>query len=252
MQLNRRVALITGATRGIGEAIARRLAREGATVIVNGRDQEKCRELVADLERGGAMASFVAGDVSNSDTVEAIASHVSHKHGHLDVAVLNAGVVTYGAFWEISEADFDEMMAVNVRGPWMCAKALHPLMPRGSSIILTGSISSFMPYIGESIYCASKGAAQQLMRAMALELAGRGIRVNAIAPGIVIGGGMSQDRADEAQDPQRVMNELVGPTPLQRGGTLEEMADGALFLAGRQSTFITGQSLVIDGGMLLT
>lgn len=251
MELTGRVALVTGATRGIGEVIARRLSGEGATVIVHGRHERKCVGLVSDLVAAGGNATYVCGDIGESETAQALASHVASEFGTLDIAVLNAGAIAYGAFWDISESDFDEMMAVNVRGPWLCAKALHSLMPRGASIIVTGSVSSMKVFPGETVYGASKGAAEQLMRGLAYELAERGIRVNAIAPGVVLGAGMSQDAVNAAEDSEQALAEMLATTPLGRGGTTDEMADAVVFLAGPRSTFITGQTVVVDGGILL-
>lgn len=251
LQLESKLALITGATRGIGRGIARKFAAEGARLILNGRDEQAGRLLVEELSATGSTVDFVGGSVLDPQTLSRIAERVAESGNVLDVMVLNAGSLTTGSIWETSEEAFDTMMAVNVRAPWMFAKRLYTLMPEGASIVMTASVSSFRPYPTEGAYCVSKAATLQLVKVLASEFAPRKIRVNALCPGFVGGEGMSQDLIDASADPSSAHDAFVAGTLLGRAGSVEEMADGALYLASSQSSYVTGTSLVLDGGLLI-
>src|ERR1700682_1892576 len=246
-----KVAVITGATGGIGQAIARCFAAEGAELILAGRARERAQPLLAELRASGASAQFVLGDLRAYGVIEEIADTVRARHGRIDSLVLNAGVISLGRTCDITPPQFDEMMAVNVRAPWMCVRGLHDLLADQATVIATGSVSSFAIFAGESVYCMTKAAAIQMVRALALEFADRQIRVNALCPGVVGGGGMSQQIIDASADPAAELAHSNAATPLGRAGTLEEIAAGALFLASDESSFMTGSSLVLDGGIII-
>ena len=252
MRLRNKVAVVTGATTGVGGVIARRFAAEGASVIVNGRNQEAGDGLVDELRAQGVRADFVCGDVAEEATAEAIAETARSAYGRIDIMMLSAGVIFYGDFWELTPEQFDVTMRVNVRGPWLCARAAVPLLPRGASIVLMGSVSSFMIPPGESIYCVSKGAVAQLARAIAGDLAPRGVRANALCPGAIGEVGMMQTAIAESDDEgAAVIDEVRSITPLGRMATPSEIANGAVFLASDESSYMTGASLLLDGGILI-
>jgi NAD(P)-dependent dehydrogenase (short-subunit alcohol dehydrogenase family) len=252
MRLADKVAVVTGATTGIGQVIARRFAAEGASLIVNGRNRQAGARLVDELRSAGTSADFVCGDVADEATADSIADTARARYGRIDTMMLNAGVVVYGNFWELTPEEFDLTMGVNVRGPWLCARAAVPLLPDGASIVLMGSVSSFMIPPGESVYCASKAAVVQLAKAIAGDLAHRGIRANALCPGAVGEVGMMQAAIAESDDGGAgVIEEVKAITPLDRMATPTEIANGALFLASSESSYMTGASLVLDGGILI-
>jgi NAD(P)-dependent dehydrogenase (short-subunit alcohol dehydrogenase family) len=252
MRLADKVAVVTGATSGIGQVIAKRFATEGASLIVNGRNQQAGARLVDELRSAGANADFVCGDVADEATADEIADTARARYGRIDTMMLNAGVVRYGNFWELTPEEFDLTMGVNVRGPWLCARAAVPLLPDGASIVLMGSVSSFMIPPGESVYCVSKAAVVQLAKAIAGDLAHRGIRANALCPGAVGEVGMMQAAIAESDDGGAgVVEEVKAITPLDRMATPTEIANGALFLASSESSYMTGASLVLDGGILI-
>ncbi len=250
-RLRDKVAVITGATAGIGRAIATRFGAEGATLLLCGRNRERADSLLAELRDSGANAEFILGDIRSEDFVAELAQTVRARYGHIDSLVLNAGVISVGKLWEITPEQYDDMMEVNVRAPWLCIRQMHDLLANRATVIATGSVSSFSIFPGEGIYCMTKAAIIQMVRALAIELADRGIRVNALCPGVIGGGGMSQDSFDATGDPAAEEREVAAITPLGRVGTLEEIADGALFLASDESSFMTGTSLLIDGGVII-
>ncbi|NUO61607.1 MAG: SDR family oxidoreductase [Hamadaea sp.] len=250
-QLEGKVAVITGATSGIGEAMARRYAEEGADLVVNGRRTDRGEALAAELRRDGTRVEVVTGDAADAGTATAIAERARAVYGRIDVLALNAGVITYASLWDIDEEDVDAMLAVNLKSPWLVAKACHRLISDGGSVIVTASVSSFDVYPGEGIYGMTKAGALHLAKAMAQELAPRRIRVNALCPGFVGEAGMAYDAINTSEDPEALTREYIAVTPLGRACTMREVTDSAVFLAGDMSTFMTGTSLVLDGGLLV-
>jgi len=249
MLLKDKVAVVTGATSGFGLAIARLFAKEGAQLILNARRPELGEPLVAELASAGHAAQFVGGDVGDERTAQAIANCARGIQGRIDVLILNAGINTAEPqpFWEVAPAEFDQMMRTNVRAVYLGARAAVPLMSTGGAIVVMASQQSYNVCEGNATYAASKGAALQLARGMALDLAPRGIRVNALCPGICETP-MTRSFIDRASDPARCEQEFRALAPLGRFGTCEEIAQHALFLASEQSSFITGAGLVADGG----
>lgn len=250
-RLNGKIAVITGATAGIGQAIASRFAAEGATLLLCGRNRERADSVLAELRASGANADFLLGDIRSEDFVAELGETVRARYGRIDSLVLNAGVISVGKLWETTPEQYDEMMEVNVRAPWLCVRQLHTLLADHATVIATGSVSSFSIFPGEGVYCMTKAAIIQMVRTLALELADRKIRVNALCPGVIGGGGMSQDSFDATDDPDGEADAAAAITPLGRVGTLQEVADGALFLASNESTFMTGTSLLLDGGIII-
>lgn len=248
-RLTGKIALITGATGGIGSAIAHRFANEGAKVVLTGRNADQGARLVRALQAHGGEADFVAADLRNDGDIESLGHYVRHRHGRVDSLVLNAGVITFGPTCDITPAEFDEMMAVNVRAPWMCARTFAPLLSDGAAVIITASVSSFTHFSGEGVYCMTKAALIPMAHALALEWAARGIRVNALCPGVVADAGMSHDAVVANADPAAEADRNNALTPLHRPAALDEIATGALYLASSDSSCMTGQHLILDGGL---
>lgn len=251
-KLRDKVTVITGATGGIGSAIARRFADEGAKLILAGRSQMRAATLLESLRANGATANFVIGDVRSEEFVDALRETVCREYGRIDILVLNAGAITFAPTWEITPTQFDEMMNVNVRAPWLCVRALHRLLSDNASIVVTGSVSATTHFPGETVYCMSKAALTPLVNGLAVELGERGIRVNALCPGVIGEAGMSQDAIDASSDPRQAVAANIANTPLRRLGSPDEVADAALYLASDRSAFITGTSLVLDGGLTVS
>lgn len=249
-RLNGKVAVITGATGGIGEALARRFAAEGASLLLTGRNTQACERLTEELRGHGAVCHAAVGDLRDESYIDGIADLARAEFGHIDVLMLNAGAISFAPTCEMTTADFDEMMAINIRAPWLCVRALNALLADGASIVATASVSAHVVFPGEAGYCMSKAAVIQLVRSLAVELAPR-VRVNALCPGIVGEAGMSFDSAMKSDSPQSELEHNDSLTPLGRAATLDEIASAALYLASNDSSFITGQSLTVDGGVTI-
>ena len=248
-RLEGKVAVVTGATSGFGEGIARMFADEGASLVLGGRRIPAGESLVSELRDAGAEAHFVAGDVGDESTADALVGAASDAFGRIDVLVLNAGIgqVGVGPFWKVSPEDFDQVLRTNVRGVFLGARAAVPLMERGSSIVVMASMSSFVVNEDETVYSASKGAVLQLTRGMAGDLASRGIRVNALCPG-VCDTPMTRSWIDAQTDRAAAEAEAHAFALLGRMGTVEEIARAALFFASDESSYCTGATLLADGG----
>jgi 3-oxoacyl-[acyl-carrier protein] reductase len=240
-----KVALVTGGTRGIGFAVARALAREGAGLVVCGRDAERVEAAAAELESRGATVAGFACDVADPAQILALAAETQRLFGRLDICVADAGVCLEAPLDDL-DADFvDEVLAVNVRGLLLTTQAAARLMDAGGSIVHLGSVSGYVtgPEGGDAVFEASKAAVHALTRACAVELAPRGIRVNAVAPGWV-----ETDMTAGIEDDLRAT--YLRGVPLGRFARPEEIADVVLFLAGADASGITGTALVVDGGLL--
>jgi NAD(P)-dependent dehydrogenase (short-subunit alcohol dehydrogenase family) len=252
MRLKDKVAVVTGATSGFGEAVARLFAREGAALVLNGRRTTAGEALVEELRVAGAQATFVPGDVGEESTALTIAGRARDEYGRIDVLILNAGIgyPGLGPFWDVPPDEFDLVFQTNVRGVWLGARAAVPLLARDSSIVVIGSMESYVVYPGETVYAASKGAVLQLARGMAGDLAERGVRVNCVCPGIC-DTPLTRWFIDKADDPAKTEAEFNAVAPLGRMGTAEEIARTVLFLASDESSYCTGIGLLVDGGVTI-
>ncbi len=244
--LTGRLALITGAYRGLGFAIARGLAEAGATVVLNGRKPEALARAVATLTGAGLAADTVAFDVTDRDAVHAGVAAVAAEHGSIDILVNNAGIQRRGPLAEFSAQDWDDIIATNLTAPFTVSQAVLPGMiaKKRGKIIHIASLMSELARPTVVPYTAAKGGVRQLTRGMAVELAPHGIQVNAIAPGY-FATEMNRALIDNAEFNAWVCKR----TPAGRWGDPPEMAGLAVFLASAASNYMTGQLLVIDGGM---
>ena len=245
MDLSGKVAIVTGAGSGIGYAIAERMAEAGAGVCVNYLGyEEDAKALAARLPKGIA----VKADVSSVSEVTALVEQTRSELGGVDVLVNNAGIEKQVPFLDIDEKEWDLVLNVNLKGAFLCSQAAGRAMRdsgRGGSIVNISSIHEDLPFPGFAPYCASKGGLRMLMRDIAVELAQYRIRVNNIAPGAIV---TPINRAT-LDDPEKVatLNRIV---PLQRMGEPREVAEVALFLASDASSYVTGSTYYVDGGMI--
>lgn len=245
-KLHKKVALVTGASKGIGAEIARQLAKDGATVIVNyASSREDAERVVEQILQTGARAYAVQADVSNSADLKALFKTIVHEHGHLDILVNNAGVYSTSALADITEAEFHRQFNLNVLGLIQCTQAAVDVFnPEGGSIVnISSSVTSFTP--ANSVYTASKAAVDAITRTLANELGPRNIRVNSVNPGLVVTEGVHASGFFE--DAFREKIEAI--TPLGRIGQPQDIAPAVAFLASSDASWITGETLIIGGGL---
>lgn len=245
--LTGKVALVTGASRGIGKEIALTLAANGATVIVNyNGSRERAEEVVKEIEAAGGNAEAIQCNVADFQASEEMVKNVLATYKKVDILVNNAGITKDGLLMRMSEEDYDAVLDTNLKGTFNMIRHLSRsfLKQRSGKIINLSSVSGVMGNAGQANYSASKAGVIGLTKSVARELASRGICVNAIAPGF-IDTEMTQAMPEEAQ------KELKQMIPLGRMGEAEEVAKLVLFLAGNDSNYITGQVISIDGGMTM-
>lgn len=250
MKLAKKVCVITGAGSGIGQATALLFGREGAQVIAADLNLESVEQTARRLRDAGGAAQGVQVDVSKSADIQRMFHQAMQAYGRVDVLVNNAGFGLAATVEETTEEDWDRLMAVNVRGVYLGCKYVIPIMRgQGSGVIVnTASVVATMGIRQRAAYCASKGAVAALTRAMAIDHHKDGIRVNCIAPGTIETPYFSRIFA-ESSDAAQTRRDLEARHILNRLGTPDEVAQGMLFLASSDSSFVTGSSLVIDGGM---
>ena len=249
MQLQDKVAIITGAATGIGRATAVLFAREGASVVVADINEGDAQRTVADIEDGGGSARFVRTDVSEAEDVRTLMERAAEEMGGIDVIVNNAGAQRSGAVTEFEESEWNLLMRVNPRSCFLGAKYGVPYLRErgGGSIVNVSSLAGLKGGPGMTAYSASKGAIIAFTRALAEELAPDNIRANSVCPGWI--DTPFNEPAIEFMGGRAQQEEMVQQTvPLKRQGTPEEIAPGILYLASDASSYVTGQELVIDGG----
>ena len=245
---------MTGGTSGIGAAIGRRFAAEGATLALVGRNAERGAQLVEDIEASGGTAHFIAADVRDAESVRQMAGEIAALTDHVDVLVNNAGIIDFGSVIEMPIEAWDNLMNTNVRGVFLTSKFVLPMMVnggdgRGGSVINISSNLGSVGSAGVPAYCASKGAVSQLTRAMAVEHINQGVRVNALCPGTTDTPLVRAQSVDRTPEEQAAADERFRMRyPVGRIAEVDEIAEAALYLASDRAAFVVGAELMIDGG----
>ena len=247
MLLDGKVALVTGASRGIGRAIALKLAAEGAKVAINyAGNTAKAEEVKAEIEKNGGEAILVQADVADSAAVEAMVNATVEAFGQIDILVNNAGITRDGLLMRMKDEDFDAVINTNLKGVFYCTKLVSKLMmkKRSGRIINMASVVGLMGNAGQTNYAAAKAGVIGFSKSAAKELAARGITVNMVAPGFI-----DTDMTAAMTDKAKEMT-LTG-IPLNRMGTPEDVANAVAFLVSDNASYITGQVINVDGGMVM-
>jgi len=241
--LEGKVALVTGASRGIGRAIALRLAAGGALVILGARDQARLAKVVAEIEAEGGRAAGVALDVTDRGSVAGVFEGILRDHGQIDHVVNNAGITRDALLLRMKDEDWESVLATNLNGVYLCTQAaLRPMLKqRSGRIVNVSSVVGLTGNAGQANYAASKAGIIGFTKSVAREVASRGVTVNAVAPGF-IETDMTKAMTDKAREA------VVSAIPLGRVGRAEEVAEAVAFLVGESAAYITGQVLGVDGG----
>lgn len=252
MKLKDKNAIVTGAGSGIGRAIALKFAEHGANIaIVYGHNDINAKQTAEMVEAFGRKAMVIKADVRDAKAISHMAERVVQEWGLIDCLVNNAGIAKESPFLELSEEDWDEVLDVNLKGPFLCTQAVARQMKKigkGGKVINIGSDLGTGIAHGASNYCVSKMGLIQLTRAAALELAPFGIRVNIVSPGVIATG---MGEPDDTPEYQQFLKHIIPEVPLGRMGEGEEVANLVLFLASDESDYITGSTFGVDGGILL-
>lgn len=243
--MERKTAFISGASRGIGEAIAKTLSKEYDVIINYASSEESAKAVLASLDASGRHMA-IRCDVSDDAQVKDMMETIVKEYGHLDVLVNNAGITKDNLLLRMSEEEFDDVIRINLKGTYNCIRhaARTMMKQRSGKIVNMASVVGLMGNVGQANYAASKGGVIALTKAVARELAPRGIHVNAVAPGFI-------ETAMTDKLSEDVKKGMLQQIPLKRFGSVQEVANLVSFLCGEQSNYITGQVLTIDGGMVM-
>lgn len=240
-----KVALVTGGSTGIGLATAKRLAREGATVFITGRRQAELDAAVTEIGHG---ARAIRGDISSAEDLKRVVDTVSAEHQRIDILFANAGGGEFSPLGQITEAQFDKYFDINVKGTLQTVQSALPLMRAGSAIVITGSIASVQGVPAFGVYAATKAALRSFARTWASDLKGRDIRVNVVAPGVIVTPAYKTELKLSDEQIEAYSKEVAETTPLGRVGSTDEIAKAVSFLASDDASYITGIELFVDGG----
>ena len=247
-----RTAVVTGASSGLGKATALRLARDGFAILAVGREEPALAAVCAEIERAGGKAKLLVANVTSADAPAAIVSHAIKEFGGIDALVNGAGVIASGSVMDTTDAGWDAMMDVNVRAPFrLMREAANALAERRGAVVNISSVAGLRSFPGLASYAVSKAAVDQLTRCAALDFAPKGVRVNAVNPGVVVTnlhrrGGMDTTKYAEFLERSKSTH------PLGRPGQPEEVADLIAFLISPAAGWMTGETIAIDGGRHLT
>ncbi|MCK6619825.1 MAG: 3-oxoacyl-[acyl-carrier-protein] reductase [Calditrichaceae bacterium] len=246
MQLQDKVAVVTGSTKGIGKEIALEFARRGAKVVVSGRNAERAEAVCAEIKAAGGSAMAVVGDVSRMADAQQLIERALEQFGQIDVLVNNAGITRDNLLMRMKEEEWDEVLAINLKGAFNCIKSVTRQMmkQRSGRIINITSVVGQMGNAGQANYAASKAGIIGLTKSVARELASRNITCNAVAPGFI------ETDMTGALD-EKVRESLQAQIPLGRLGSVSDVARMAAFLASDEAAYITGQVINVDGGMVM-
>jgi 3-oxoacyl-[acyl-carrier protein] reductase len=242
--LTGKVAIVTGASRGIGLAISAALARQGALVVLTDVLAEAVEQAAKDLAASGAKTGFATLDVTSLESAQQVVDLVLQRHGRVDILVNNAGIARDQLLMRMKREDWDAVLAINLTGAFNCSQAvLRPMMKqRSGRIISISSVVGQMGNAGQSNYAASKAGLIGFSKSLAREVASRGLTVNVVAPGLI-------DTDMTRALPDAVRDEWVSKVPLARFGTPEDVAQAVCFLAADEASYVTGQVLAVNGGM---
>jgi 3-oxoacyl-[acyl-carrier protein] reductase len=246
MDFKGQVAIVTGATRGIGKAIASRLAENGANVIITGRNLAAANDVASSLTSFGIKAAGIRLDVSKSEEVIKVFEDIEKEFNRIDILVNNAGITKDGLLLRMKEEDWDSVINTNLKGVFLCSKEAMKVMAsqRYGRIINITSVAAFMGNPGQANYSASKAGIVGLTKTLAREYAGRGITVNAVAPGFI------QTAMTDVLS-EKIKEEMKKLIPLGRFGVVDDIANAVVFLASPDSGYITGQVVHVNGGMYM-
>ncbi len=246
MLVQGKVALVTGASRGIGRAVALKLAAEGASVVVSATSEAGAQKTVDEIIAAGGKAVAVKVDVTLAEEVAALVAKTVESFGRLDILVNNAGITRDGLLMRMKESDWQEVIDTNLRGTFLCTREASKIMTKArfGRIINISSVVGLMGNAGQANYCASKAGTDGLTRSVARELARRNITVNSVAPGFI------ETDMTEAL-PEKTRDSLIQQIPLERLGAVDDVANAVLFLASDLASYITGQVLSVNGGMYM-
>jgi len=241
-----RIAIVTGASRGIGRCVALALAVAGARIVATSSTRDGCKSLVEELAEQGCQAIAVQCNVAESGDVDRLVEAAMERFGRVDILVNNAGITRDGLLMRMKDEDWDKVLSVNLKGAFNCSRAVSKVMTkqRFGRIINITSIVGQMGNAGQTNYCASKAGLIGLTKSCARELARRMVTVNAVAPGFIV-----TDMTEAL--PEKVRQDLTAQIPLERLGSVDDIANAVLFLASDNSSYITGQVLAVNGGMYM-
>lgn len=250
MSLKNKNVLVTGASKGIGREIALSFAREGCSVAIADIDEAALGVVSEEIKSLGSKVSVIKCDVSKKIEVDEMITKTVSEFGSLDILVNNAGIFPFIPFMNMTESDWDKVLDVNLKSVFLCSQGAAKIMSDGGRIINISSIASFVGFEGLVHYCASKGGINGMIRALALELSPKQITVNAVAPGAIETPGASQpDQPRTAAEETK--KQTVAMIPLARMGQPEDIANAVVFLASEKASYITGQTIIVDGGWTL-
>jgi len=244
--LKDKVAVVTGASRGIGKSISLALARQGAKIVAFDITLTGMEQLLAEIKALGSEGIAVEGNVTATADTEKLVDQAVAAYGRIDILVNNAGITRDGLLMRMKDEDWDAVLTVNLKGAFLCTRAVSKVMTkqRCGRIINIASVVGQMGNAGQANYCASKAGLMGLTRSNARELAKRNITVNAVAPGFIV-----SDMTDAL--PEKVRQEMAAQIPLERFGSADDIANAVVFLATDASAYITGQVLAVNGGMYM-